>query len=140
MGRMILILLAVITVLVACGTREPDARSPRSTVVVGTVVAGPGCPVYAEPLHGQPTSSQQATCSGRAVQADVRVRDVQSDRDVATVRSSSDGRFEVELDSGEYELQVLDPADGSTVGPPRLVSVAPDEMLETTLTFDTGVR
>jgi len=74
------------------------------------------------------------------VQADVRVRDVQSGLDVGTVRSSSDGRFEVELDPGEYELQALDPADGSTVGPPQLVSVAPDEMLETTLTFDTGVR
>jgi hypothetical protein len=121
----------------ACGT-DPSGSAPDSGVI-GTVVAGPGCPVDQQPIEGQP-EQRPGVCEERPVQADVRVLQVRSGRVVATVRSTAEGRFRIELPAGRYELQALRPADRSAAGPPRLVVVRPHELSEATLQFDTGIR
>jgi hypothetical protein len=59
---------------------------------------------------------------------------------VTTVRSATDGRFRINLPPGQYELEALNPGNGSAAGPPLLVTVGPDAPTETTLRFDTGIR
>jgi hypothetical protein len=136
MKRMIFWLSLAMTVA-ACGTNA--SGSARDSGVTGAVVAGPGCPVQQQPAEGQP-DKQRGVCEEQAVQADIRVLEVRSGRVVTTVRSSADGRFRIELPAGQYELQVLRPADRSASGPPQLIVVRPHAFSQATLQFDTGIR
>lgn len=136
MKRMIVWLSLAMT-LAACGTNA--SGSAPGSGVTGAVAAGPGCPVHQQPVAGQP-DQQRGACKEEPVQAGIRVLEVRSGRVVTTVRSSADGRFRIELPAGQYELQVLHPADRSPSGPPQLVIVQPHAFSQATLHFDTGIR
>jgi hypothetical protein len=140
MTRMILSLVAVAITLAACSTGHPQPGSAYDAGVTGTVMAGPACPVQQAPAEGQSGNPPEGTCQEKPVQADVRVSDVKSARIVGTIRSTADGQFRIPLAPGQYELQALNPTDGSTAGPPLLVEVRTNAMTETRLRFDTGIR
>lgn len=110
---------------VACG----GADEPPDSGVRGVVTAGPQCPVV---VQGSP-------CPDLPWQGTVRVST--TDGDVAgEVQTDDDGRFEIAVHAGEYELTAAIESGGPTTASPQMVEVATGAWAEVTLVVDTGIR
>jgi hypothetical protein len=98
--------------------------------IAGVVLIGPMCPVMRvdEPCPDQPFA------------ATLLIRDSQG-RELCTVASGDDGRFQVALLPESYEVV---PLTGSASGLPfaaaQWVAVVPDQYTELTIAYDSGIR
>jgi hypothetical protein len=106
---------------------DPTAASG----IAGRVLIGPTCPVV----------RPDDPCPDRPFVAAIVVRNAQGTA-VCTTSSGEDGRFQVGLPPGGYEL---DPQSGAPGGlpsapPPQSVTVEPGRYIEVTVTFDSGIR
>ena len=100
--------------------------------VRGTVLAGPAC--------GGPVILD-SPCPDRPVSAEIGVTEVGSQNAVATVRSTSDGKFSIDLAPGNYTLMPSATGDAMfPVGRPTDVTVKAGGFAEVTLNMDTGIR
>jgi hypothetical protein len=126
-----LVLLAVTAVVVmACA--PSSGSSPVVGRISGVVVAGPTCPVVTDP--------PQSGCDDRPVSGARLVLVNDAGVEVAAVTSGTDGRFEVVLPPGRYELRP-GPVDGLMgTAPPMEVTVQIGQPAEVTLGYDTGIR
>jgi hypothetical protein len=73
------------------------------------------------------------------VVATIVVKD-SSGKQVATVRTGSDGRFEIRLAPGTYVLEGTTSAGLHRVAKPTTVTVPSGGFATVTITFDTGIR
>jgi hypothetical protein len=98
--------------------------------ITGVVLIGPMCPVMRadQPCPDQPFS------------ATLLIRDNQG-RELCSVFSGDDGRFQVDLPPGSYEVV---PVAGSASGLPfaaaEWVMVVPGKYTELTVAYDSGIR
>jgi Carboxypeptidase regulatory-like domain len=130
-------LVAILLVAVAgCAPAASSTASPspsgQSGRLEGIAVAGPICPVVTDP--------PQSGCEARPVEG-ARLVIVSEDGDqVTSVITGADGRFEVELAPGTYEVQPQ-PVEGlmHTAGPVSAV-VPIGDPVEVTISYDTGIR
>jgi hypothetical protein len=123
---------AALIVLTGACQQPPGPGAPTTTVVPasgvrGTVVLGPVCPV--EGIAG---------CENQPREADVRLSDRASGSAVATVRSGSDGRFQVALAPGDYVMEADLPQ--AMFCKPVYVTVDPATYTDVTVKCDTGLR
>jgi hypothetical protein len=136
--RTLTVLLAVLA-LAACGKStgtgpggggSGGTSSALDSGIRGQVLVGPMCPVQ---RAGSP-------CPDRPIAALVEVLDGQGNV-VASTHSGDDGRFEVEVEPGSYTVR---PTPGGTTGFPTgrdtQVVVPPHQVVEVTLSMDSGIR
>jgi hypothetical protein len=123
-------ILLVATILTACAANGGSSGSSGSSSGVhGTVVAGPQCPVE---RAGSP-------CPDAPV-PDAEVRAIR-DGDVAgTDRTDTDGRFEIALPPGRYEVSVRVGSDAFGSAKPVDVTVSAGGYATANLTVETGIR
>jgi hypothetical protein len=110
----------------------PSPATSTPTGITGQVVAGPQCPVQRVPPDSR--------CADRPTEATIQVVDTATGRTAATVRTTPDGRFRIELPPGRYQVQVLNPSSGMAAKPTPPVIVSGTGMTEVTFTVDTGIR
>ena len=115
----------------AAALGEPIGCDATATSgISGVVLIGPICPVMRvdEPCPDQPFA------------ATLRIRDSQG-RELCTVASGEDGRFQVSLPPGTYELVPLTGgAGGLPVAAAQWVAVAPGQYTEVIVSYDSGIR
>ena len=92
-------------------------------------MAGPTCPV----------ERLDSPCPDRPVAATIVVRDA-SGKEVASVRSGSNGTFEIRLAPGTYVLNGIRSVGLHRVAKPTTVTVLQGRFTAVTITFDTGIR
>jgi hypothetical protein len=127
MARLIVLVLALVTAVAACGAA---AKPPADSGIRGRVFIGPQCPVVQE---GVP-------CPDAPYEASIRVRR-ESGKLVKTVRSGKDGRFRVNLAPGRYVLEPLSPNEGAPpYAGPVTVRVRAHVFTPVTITYDSGIR
>jgi hypothetical protein len=121
--RFALVLVAV--AVAACG----GAGSGDGTSGIrGQALAGPQCPVE---IQGSP-------CPPVPYEGTVVATDIESGKDY-TVNTDADGRFELPLEPGTYEISIL--SDSSPpFAKPQSVTVEPGSFAEITVSVDTGIR
>ncbi|NIR44733.1 MAG: hypothetical protein GWN99_10545 [Gemmatimonadetes bacterium] len=112
---------------------EEETPGPRSAApgVMGRAMIGPGCPVVEVGVE----------CPGRPYATTLVIRDAESGRVVATVRSDEDGRFQAELTPGEYLLEG-EPSEliHAPKAEPVRFEVTPGQLTEVIIHFDSGIR
>jgi hypothetical protein len=113
--------------LSACGSAGGGA--PDASGIRGTVVAGPQCPVVTEQ---SPCPDEPVDGAGIEVYRDGIL--------VATGTSDDDGRFEIELEPGTYEVHPVPPSDVGMFAKPVNVTVVDGSFAPVDLVVDTGIR
>ena len=131
--------MSVCLAVTACGSGS-DGRYGSSGgapgLVRGELVTDPTCPV--EGVAGQ-------DCAPSPAEGEVDVFAGGADpgnpasEPIASVETDDSGRFELELDPGEY-LLVPAPVDAGAVGRPEPVTVTAGDTTEVTVTIDSGIR
>lgn len=116
--------------LSACGSAGGGAPgAPDASGIRGTVVAGPQCPVVTEE---SPCPDEPVDGAGIEVYRDGIL--------VATGTSDDDGRFEIELEPGTYEVHPVPPSDVGMFAKPVNVTVVDGSFARVELVVDTGIR
>ena len=123
MKRFALVLVAV--AVASCG----GAGSGEGTSGIrGRALAGPQCPVE---VQGSP-------CPPAPWEGTVVATDVDGGAEY-TVETDADGRFELPLEPGTYEISIV--SDSSPpFAKPQSVTVEPGSFAEVTVSVDTGIR
>ena len=119
------LVLALVLGLTACGGGE---TGDGSSGIRGQALAGPQCPVE---VAGSPCPD--APWQGTVVAIDT------SSGDRYSVETDDEGRFELRLAPGSYEVTI----DAETSPPsakPQTVSVAAGAFTDVTVSVDTGIR
>jgi len=117
----------LLLILAACANRTATSADSG---VRGIVLLGPTCPVVTE----------ESPCPDRPL-ADTEIQVLRGSVEVATVRSGSDGRFEVALEPGHYVLQAMVEAGGPGMfAKPLEVDVSANAWVDVTVSVDTGIR
>jgi len=128
--KVFLTVLCVLTIA-ACA-RPAQAPEGGSSGVRGTVLANPAC--------GGPVILD-SPCPDKPVAAEIAVAEIGSQDVVATVRSTSEGKFSVDLAPGDYTLMPSAPGGAPfPIGRPTDVTVRAGGFTEVTLTMDSGLR
>lgn len=130
-GLNVLVFLLVAVLALGGCTVGPGAGS--GILVVGTVHAGPTCPVQ------RPGDS---ACADRAVPGAVLVVTTPAGAEVARVTSGADGSFSVSLQPGAYVLVPQPTAGLLGTAPPLPFTVTPSGSSPASLDvgYDTGIR
>jgi hypothetical protein len=127
--------MALAVVVASCApTSVSTSHGDPPAVIVGTVLAGPTCPVVQEP--------PDPACADRAVEGAEIVVLAADGTEVARVRSDREGHFRVEVGPGDTYQVVPQPVEG-LMGTAEPVEVAPidfGDQVEITLSYDTGIR
>jgi hypothetical protein len=124
---LVCLLLALILGSCAAGSVKGDTVSGVS----GRVLIGPQCPVE---QVGSP-------CPDKPVAAEVRVFATGSQDVIATTRSDENGRFEIDLEPGSYDLLPVVSQSGELPSGARVpVAVHTGRHTRVTLTLDSGIR
>lgn len=110
---------------------EEESEYAFITGVAGQVLVGPQCPVMQE---GE--SCPDAPFEGIV---DVVVADPEREL-IARVRTDSNGQFATALPAGEFALVVQTGTGPFPLCPEEQVSVAEGEVIEVTISCDTGIR
>ena len=117
----------------ACSGGAGSTTVDLTGAVVGTVLAGPTCPVEQEP--------PDPDCADLPVQGAVIVI-MDAGQEATRVTTGADGTFEVRLPIGtEYMLvpQSVEGLLGTPAAAPVLLA-AVNERIRVTFTYDTGIR
>jgi hypothetical protein len=120
----LLVLVAVL--LAACGSKQP-AAGPATSLVKGTVAAGPTSPL------SQPGVSDTAVVQGATVDA------LSGNQVIATTRSDQAGRYQFRLPPGTYVIRALSDKYLSKEKD-ATVTLTQGQQLTVNLVFDTGIR
>jgi hypothetical protein len=120
------VMFTFLILIAACGTQHPAAAPPTS-VVTGTVSAGPVSPL-ARP--GVPTA---AVVRGTTVEA------LSGSQVIATTRTDQAGRYEFELQPGTYLIRAQSDKYISKEKS-ETVTLSQGQSLTVNLVFDTGIR
>jgi hypothetical protein len=94
----------------------------------GQALAGPQCPVE---IEGSP-------CPPVPYEGTVIATDVESGAEF-TVDTDADGRFELPLERGTYEVSIVSDSQ-PPFAKPQSVTVEPGSFTEITVSVDTGIR
>jgi hypothetical protein len=97
--------------------------------IVGVVLIGPMCPVM----------TQDHPCPDQPYAASLVVRDALG-HELCLTQSGLDGRFQVGLPPGWYELVPVGGSDGLPYAASQSVVVTPDQFTEVTVSYDSGIR
>ena len=125
---LVCLLLALILGSCAAGSEEGDIEVSG---VSGRVLIGPQCPIE---QVGSP-------CPDKPVAAEVRVFATGSYDVIASTRSDENGRFEIDLEPGSYDLlPVVSHSGGLPSGARVQVAVHAGRHTRVTLTLDSGIR
>jgi hypothetical protein len=123
--RFSIVLVAV--TLAACGGEDAGGED-RTSGIRGRALAGPQCPVE---IEGSP-------CPDLPWQGTVVATDAASGEE-STVTTDSEGRFELSLAPGTYEVAIV--AESSpTFAKPQTVEVEEGSFTEIVVSVDTGIR
>lgn len=121
--------------LIACGGSDGSATTTSTiaitTGLIGTVSAGPICPVESDP--------PDPDCASRPV-ADARIIVFDSSgATIAHVITGASGEFTFDLRPGAYEV-VAEPVQGFLGFPDPVDIVVDDGFVTISLEYDTGIR
>ena len=94
----------------------------------GRALSGPQCPVEVE---GSP-------CPDLPYEGTVIVTDTESGEEF-TVETDSEGRFELSLEPGTYEVSIVSETS-PPFAKPQTVTVEPEAFVEIVVSVDTGIR
>jgi hypothetical protein len=119
-------LIVAAVLIAACGSQQP-ATAPPTSVVTGTVAAGPVSPL-ARP--GVPSS---AVVRGATVEA------LRGSQVIAATRTDAAGRYEFRLQPGTYLIRAQSDKYLSKEQS-EMVTLSNDQKLTVNLVFDTGIR
>lgn len=124
----------MIVLLVALGTGAVAGGRPPDSGIVGTVVAGPVCPVVSVPLR--------PACRPRPLAATLRVRLAAGHGRWTSVRAGANGRFRLRLRPGLYTVRGLPRAGSPLPRPPadRRVRVRAGHFTAVVVVYDSGLR
>ena len=126
------LLAAVVGCAPAASSTVSSSPSVQTGRLQGIAVAGPTCPVVTDP--------PQSGCEDRPVEGARLVIVDDEGEEVVTATSGADGRFEVELAPGTYEVRPQ-PVEGLMhSAEPVSVVVAIGDPVEVTISYDTGIR
>ena len=123
MKRFALVLVAF--ALASCGGA---GTGDGTSGIRGQALAGPQCPVE---IQGSP-------CPPVPYEGTVVATDVESGAEY-TVDTDADGRFELPLEPGTYEVSIVSETS-PPFAKPQTVTVEPDSFTEITVSVDTGIR
>jgi hypothetical protein len=119
---------ALVFVAVAVASCGGAGSGDGTSGIRGQALAGPQCPVE---IQGSP-------CPPVPYEGTIVATDVESGKDY-TVNTDADGRFELPLEPGTYEVSIL--SDSSPpFAKPQSVTVEPGSFAEITVAVDTGIR
>jgi type 1 fimbria pilin len=118
--------LLVAMALAACGAAAGDGDGTSG--IRGQVLAGPQCPVE---LEGSP-------CPDRPFEGTVIATDTATG-DKFTADTDSEGRFELALAPGRYEVSIVSESP-PPFARPQTVDVEPGAFTRITVAVDTGIR
>jgi len=119
------IALTLIVTLAACAQAATPSASAR---IQGRVLAGPQCPVETE---GSPCPYVPWAGAVRATAEDGTAYEDETD---------DQGRYELALPPGTYEVVAVTEAGALPMGVPQTVPVAEGQPLDLDLEVDTGIR
>jgi hypothetical protein len=119
---------ALALALVAVATCGGNGSGDGTSGVRGQALAGPQCPVE---IEGSP-------CPPVPYEGTVVATDVESGAEY-TVDTDADGRFELPLEPGTYEVSIVSDAQPPSAKP-QTVTVEPGSFAEITVSVDTGIR
>jgi hypothetical protein len=123
--RIALVLVAL--AVVACGA-DGEGSGDGTSGIRGRAVSGPQCPVE---MAGSP-------CPDLPYQGTVIATDVDTG-DVSTVETDAEGRFELPLAPGTYEVSIRSESQ-PPFAKPQTVTVEQGAFAEIVVTVDTGIR
>jgi hypothetical protein len=128
MKRLLALGLLVGLLAPACG-RSSTPRADSSQNIVGSVVAGPTCPV----------ESIESPCPPKPIPG-VGVEVLSGDRVVVHVTTDAHGRFSVAASPGTYEVRAVRGQQAFMSAKPVTVTVRPGVNATVTIRADTGIR
>ncbi len=120
------IALLLLVVLAACS--DGDGAGDRASGIRGQALAGPQCPV----------EMADSPCPDLPWQGTVVATDTSSG-ETFTASTDADGRFELSLAPGTYEV-TIDAASTPPTAEPLSVTVEEGSFAEIDLSVDTGIR
>lgn len=119
---------ALVLVAVAVASCGGNGSGDGTSGIRGRALAGPQCPVE---VQGSP-------CPPVPWEGTVVATDVEGGAEY-TVETDADGRFELPLEPGPYEISIV--SDSSPpFAKPQSVTVQPGSFAEITVSVDTGIR
>jgi hypothetical protein len=119
---------ALAFVLVAVASCGGHGAGDGTSGIRGQALAGPQCPV----------ETQGSPCPPVPYEGTVVATDVESGADY-TVDTDAQGRFELSLEPGTYEVSIV--SDSSPpFAKPQTVTVEPGSFREIVVSVDTGIR
>jgi hypothetical protein len=125
--RIVLVLVFAAVTLAACGGAGVGGEDPASGIR-GRALSGPQCPVE---VQGSP-------CPDLPWQGTVLAVDVASGEE-ASVTTDAEGRFELPLEPGTYEVSISS-ASSPPFAKPQTVTVDAGTFTDIVVSVDTGIR
>ncbi len=123
MKRFALALVAI--AVVSCGA---DGAGDGTSGIRGRALSGPQCAVE---VQGSP-------CPDLPYDGTVIATNTETDEEF-TVETESQGRFELSLEPGTYEVSIVS-ENSPPFAKPQTVTVEPDAFAEIVVSVDTGIR
>lgn len=127
MNRIALALVLVALAVVACGA-DAEGSGDGTSGIRGRAVSGPQCPVE---VAGSPCPDRPYEGTVVATEADTG--------DAFTVETDAEGRFELPLAPGTYQVSI-EAESPPPFAKPQTVTVEHDAFTQITVTVDTGIR
>ena len=124
MKRFAAVLVPLAFALAACGA---SGSGDGTSGIRGRALSGPQCPVE---IEGSP-------CPDRPFQGTVVATDADDER--FTAETDAQGRFELPLAPGTYEVSIVSDSQ-PPFAKPQTVEVAPGTFTRITVAVDTGIR
>ena len=125
MKRLALSLVLVAGAVASCGG---DGAGDGTSGIRGRALSGPNCPVEVE---GSP-------CPDLPWEGTVIAIDTETDEEFP-VQTDADGRFELPLEPGSYEVSIVSESS-PPFAKPQTVTVDPGSFTEVVVSVDTGIR
>ena len=120
--------LALALVVVALASCGGEGAGDGTSGIRGQALAGPQCPV----------ETQTSPCPPVPYEGTVVATDVGSGAEY-TVDTDSNGRFELPLEPGTYEVTIVSESS-PPFAKPQTVTVEPGSFTEIVVSVDTGIR
>lgn len=131
-----LIVIAGVIAVTACAHAERRsahraANAASTGILIGRIVRGPTSPISAPGIPAPPPPPVAG--------AQLKVLNLQGTT-VATVRSATDGKFQVTLPAGRYRVERGSGLGGGTKNIPAKVTIRAGQQTRLNILIDTGIR
>jgi hypothetical protein len=125
------ILLSSLTLAAAPDGKAQPPPTSSASGIMGLVQIGPNCPV----------EQSERPCPAKPFAATIAVTLAADGRQVLTVRSGQDGKFQVELVPATYRLVPRLPNPGAPpYAEPQMVTVEQGKYVSIVIKYDSGIR